>query len=65
MKIAIIETNNKVNIYDLTDFTKPIWDKCIKDEAIDNVGYIADLIVVIGETDDDIYMAAALATIPA
>jgi hypothetical protein len=51
MKMGIINIDNEIEILDMDEDGERLWSSCSKDDEVPNVGYIDDLIVVIGSDE--------------
>jgi hypothetical protein len=51
MKMGIIDMDNEIEILDMDEDGERLWSSCRMDDEVPNVGYIDDLIVVIGSDE--------------
>jgi len=63
MKMGFIDMDNNVEILDMDEDGERLWSSCSKDDEVPNVGYIDDLIVVIGSDEDEVRKLAKSAII--
>jgi len=63
MKMGIVDMDNDVEILDMDEDGEQLWDSCFKDEELENVGYVDDLIVVLGHDEAEVRKIAKKAIV--